>query len=164
MKRLIRQFLRFSAVGVSAFALDYVLLLVLVERLGMQYLLAATLSFTISIVYSYFLSMRFVYTRRGDISRTEEIIAFFVVSFIGLALNDALLYLFAGHIDIDYRIAKVIVGVIVSFWNFVSRKVFVDKDRFHDLESDFAFRESPMGKKLQERDKEPGRGMRLLRW
>lgn len=46
MKKLIRQMLRFAVVGLSAFALDYVLFVVL-HMLGMSYLIANIISYTL---------------------------------------------------------------------------------------------------------------------
>ena len=76
MKKLIRQMLRFAAVGLSAFALDYVLFVVL-HMLGMSYLIANIISYTLSTVYNFVLSMRFVFSGKSSQTRLQQFIIFF---------------------------------------------------------------------------------------
>ena len=42
-------------------------------------------------------------------------------------LNDLFMWLFVSVWFIDYRIAKIIVTVLVAIWNFVTRKIFLEK-------------------------------------
>ena len=110
MKKLIAQFMKFGIVGVIAFLIDYGLMVALTEFFGVPYLISNTISFTVSVVFNYVASMRFV-----------------VLSIIGLILNDLFMWLFVSVWFIDYRIAKIIVTVLVAIWNFVTRKIFLEK-------------------------------------
>lgn len=126
VRTLIRQFMKFSVVGTTAFIIDYVLLIIFTEMSGFDYLLSGTVSFIVSTFYNYLLSMNFVFDRREGISRTRELIVFIVLSVIGLGLNDFLLWIGPTLVALDYRITKIFSGVIVSVWNFVSRRIFLD--------------------------------------
>ena len=126
-----KQFVRFSAVSFSAFMLDFILLFLLTSGFGMHYLVSNIFSFTISIVYSYFLSMRFVYTRRENMNTAEEVILFFILSFFGLALNEFMMWGFKGLGGIPYLYSKILAGALGSLWNFWSRKTFLDSERWH---------------------------------
>jgi putative flippase GtrA len=119
--------MKFGLVGVLAFLIDYGLLLLLTELFGIPYLISNTISFIASVVFNYFASMRYVFERRDDLSRHREFIIFVVLSVIGLVLNDALMWVFVGLFFIDYRISKIIVTFLVSIWNFVTRKIFLEK-------------------------------------
>ena len=127
MKKLIAQFMKFGIVGVIAFLIDYGLMVALTEFFGVPYLISHTISFTVSVVFNYVASMRYVFERRDDMSRHREFIIFVVLSIIGLILNDLFMWLFVSVWLIDYRIAKIIVTVLVAIWNFVTRKIFLEK-------------------------------------
>lgn len=127
MKKLIAQFMKFGIVGVIAFLIDYGFMVALTEFFGVPYLISNTISFTVSVVFNYVASMRYVFERRDDMSRHREFIIFVVLSIIGLILNDLFMWLFVSVWFIDYRIAKIIVTVLVAIWNFVTRKIFLEK-------------------------------------
>lgn len=127
MKKLIAQFMKFGVVGVIAFLIDYGLMVALTELFGVPYLISNTISFIVSVVFNYLASMRYVFERRDDMSRRREFIIFVILSVIGLILNDVLMWLFVSLCFIDYRIAKFIVTFLVAIWNFVTRKIFLEK-------------------------------------
>lgn len=74
MKKLIDQIMRFGIVGVLAFFIDYGVMVALTELFGVYYLLSACISFTVSVIFNYVCSMKFVFTRREDISRAREFV------------------------------------------------------------------------------------------
>lgn len=127
VKKLIAQFMKFGVVGVIAFLIDYGLMVALTELFGVPYLISNTISFIVSVVFNYLASMRYVFERRDDMSRRREFIIFVILSVIGLILNDVLMWFFVSLCFIDYRIAKFIVTFLVAIWNFVTRKIFLEK-------------------------------------
>lgn len=118
--------MKFGVVGVIAFAIDYGLLIFLTEVFGIDYLVSATVSFTVSVVFNYMASMRYVFAHREGMSRRREFAIFVVLSVIGLLINNACLWLGVDMLGVDYRIAKIVVTAIVMVWNFVTRKIFLD--------------------------------------
>lgn len=126
MKRLIAQIMKFGVVGVVAFAIDYGLLVFLTEVFGIEYLVSATVSFTVSVVFNYLASMRYVFAHKEGLSRRREFAIFVVLSVIGLAINNVCLWLGVDMLGVDYRISKIVVTAIVMVWNFVTRKIFLD--------------------------------------
>ena len=128
-RSLAAQFAKFAGVGLAAFAIDYGIMVFLVEVFGFDSVVAATVSYVASVVVNYLMSMRFVFRHRDGMSRHREFVIFVVLSTIGLGINDVLLWLATDIASIDYRIAKLGVAVIVAIWNFFSRKVFLDADR-----------------------------------
>lgn len=74
MKKLIDQIMRFGIVGVLAFFIDYGVMVALTELFGVYYLLSACISFTVSVIFNYVCSMKFVFTRREDISRARNLL------------------------------------------------------------------------------------------
>lgn len=126
MQKLIAQIMKFGVVGALAFVIDYGLLIFLTEVFGLEYLVSATISFTVSVVFNYIASMRFVFAHKEGMSRRREFIIFIVLSVIGLGINNVALWAGVDLLGIDYRISKIVVTFIVMVWNFVTRKIFLD--------------------------------------
>lgn len=131
IRGLIRQVAGFSAVGTSAFLVDYLILMLLTQTLGMEPVVASTVSFVVATAYNYAMSMRFVFSHRGDMGRKKEFLIFLALSAIGLVMNDAIIYVGTeafGTGAIDVSVTKLAAGLIVSVWNFLSRRRWLDAD------------------------------------
>lgn len=129
LRRLIAQIARFGIVGVIAFFIDYGVLMLLSQALGMDPVIAAGISFVVSTVFNYFASMRFVFSHRNDISRHREFVTFVILSVIGLGLNEVIMAIGTGALGtgaLAVTGTKVIATAIVMIWNFCSRKRWLD--------------------------------------
>lgn len=126
MRNLIAQIMKFGVVGILATLLDYVVMIVLTEVFGVPPVASSTISFSISVVFNYLASMRYVFSHREGMSRRREFIIFLVLSIIGLGINAALMWVGTELAGIDYRIVKLFAAAVVMVWNFVSRKVLLD--------------------------------------
>lgn len=126
MKQLIAQFMKFGIVGVIAFVIDYGLMVLLTELFGVNYLISATISFTVSVIFNYLASMRYVFRHKENMSRRREFVIFVVLSVIGLGINNGLMWLGTGLLGISYLITKLVATAVVMLWNFVTRKKFLD--------------------------------------
>ena len=120
--------MKFGVVGLIAFAIDYGLMVALTELAGINYLVSATISFTVSVVFNYVASMRYVFTHKEGLSRRREFIIFVVLSVIGLGLNDLLMWIGTSLWDISYLIVKIGATALVTIYNFITRKIFLDGD------------------------------------
>ena len=126
MEYLIKQFTKFAGVGLVAFVIDWSTMTFLTEVFGVHYLASTTIGFIVSVIFNYFASMRFVFERREGMSRKREFTIFVTLSVIGLGLNNLLMFLFVDMAHIDYRAAKVLATAVVTVFNFVTRKIFLD--------------------------------------
>lgn len=126
MKQLIVQFAKFGVVGVIAFVIDYGLMVLLTELFNVNYLISATISFTVSVIFNYVASMRYVFAHKEGLSRRREFIIFVVLSVIGLLINDALMWVGVDLFGISYLLVKIFATAVVMVWNFVTRKIFLD--------------------------------------
>lgn len=129
MKKLIEQILKFGVVGIIATVIDFGVLYVLSQPLGMDPVISAGISFCVSLVFNYVASMRYVFTHREDMSRSREFVIFLVLSLIGLAINEAIMaagVAFLGSSALAVMGTKVLATAIVMVWNFVSRKKWLD--------------------------------------
>ena len=126
MRSLFAQVARFGAVGLIAFAIDYGLMVLLTQAFGVYYLVSATISFTVSVVFNYFASMRYVFTHKEGMTRRREFAIFVILSVIGLGLNNALMWIGTSLIGITYLITKLVATFLVTIFNFITRKRFLD--------------------------------------
>ena len=127
MKKLIRQIVRFGGVGVLCFSIDYGILNVLTEYAKVYYLLSATISFSVSVIVNYVLSTLFVFDVDKAHSRVRDLLLFVVFSVIGLGLTAGIMKLGVDWLAFDYRLVKIIATAIVMVYNFVTRKLFLER-------------------------------------
>ena len=118
--------MKFGVVGVVAFAIDYGLLAFLTEIVGINYLVSATISFTVSVVFNYVASMRYVFRHREGMSRRREFVTFVILSVVGLVLNNACMWAGVELLGVYYLLVKIAATAVVMVWNFVTRKIFLD--------------------------------------
>jgi putative flippase GtrA len=121
------QFARFAFTGALTAGLDFLLLILLVERFSIQYLLAGGVSFVAAVALNYVISRAWVF-KGSQYSLPTEFLGFFATSGLGLGLNQLILWVFVGSLSIDYRISKAVSILAVTFWNYVSKKYFVFRD------------------------------------
>ena len=126
MKKLFAQLMKFGVVGFIAFLIDYGLLAFCTEILHINYLVSATIGFTVSVVFNYLASMRYVFTHKEEMSRRREFIIFVVLSVIGLVINNVILWAGVELLHVHYLIVKIFATAVVMAWNFVTRKIFLD--------------------------------------
>ena len=68
IKDLVIQFCKFGAVGGLCFGIDYGLMIFLTETHIMHYFASSAVSFTVSVIVNYILSMRFVFIGKEDMN------------------------------------------------------------------------------------------------
>lgn len=145
-KKLFTQIIRFGFVGGTSFIIDYLITLgvsVICRKAGMDVAKAAAVGglfgFVISLIYNYFMSMKFVFERRDDLDRKKEFIIFTVLSVIGLGLNELILYfgvvvcekvvpaIVDEHPSLITTLVKMFATGVVMVYNFISRKMTLEK-------------------------------------
>lgn len=121
-RRLLIQFCKFAAVGITSLIVDYGLMIFLTENSALGYFKACAFSYTMSVLVNYILSVKFVFQVKEDMSKTKEASIFFVLSLIGLLLNQIFMLFFVDFLGIYYAAAKLLSTLLVTSYNFVSRK------------------------------------------
>ena len=129
--KLGQQILKFGAVGFLCFFIEYVLLILIKEVLGWNVILANTIAFTVSAVVNYILSIVFVFDTDKKANKGKQFIIFFLLAVGGLIINNIVLKL--GTVVLDtfwsrsYIIVKPFATGVVMVYNFITRKLFIEK-------------------------------------
>ena len=126
MKKLINQILKFGLVGVIATIIDFAVLYILTEFLHVHYLISSIISFIVSVIFNYILSIKWVFEVNHKQTKKDFII-FVVLSVIGLGINSLLMYLLVDKLKFYYMFSKVFATGVVMVYNFITRKIFIEK-------------------------------------
>ena len=126
-KKLIKQLFRFGIVGGIAFLIDYFFLYFFTDICGLHYLLSASLAFILSMIFNYTASVKWVYDV-GHKQTVKDVIIFTILSVIGLLLNELIMFIGVDLLKVYYMIVKIFSSGIVMIFNFITRKLFLEKE------------------------------------
>ncbi|MCR5508373.1 MAG: GtrA family protein [Lachnospiraceae bacterium] len=162
-KKLLNQILKFGVVGGISFLIDFIIYTIAIKLLKFDqgYIVAGVLGFSISLIFNYLASMKWVFVRKDNTSRKKEFVIFLVLSLIGLILNEIFLVVYVEWMDAagwihaihewmygimekmnihafaDVRefvefCAKIFATALVMVYNFISRKMTLEKKEDED--------------------------------
>lgn len=115
------EIIRFCFVGGVSFLMDYLLLYALTEFAGIYYLYSSAISFSVTVVFNYWLCV--IYVFKGAAKQTlRRAIIFFVTGAIGLGLNQLCMWFFVAVAGLHYMIAKIGATIIVTIWNYFTKR------------------------------------------
>ena len=126
MKKLIIQLIKFGIVGVIATLIDLAVLMLLKEFMHIDILVASAVAFSVSVIANYILSMLFVFESSGN-SKVKEFLVFVVLSIGGLLLNQFIMWIGTEIMTAYYLWVKAFALVFVPIYNFITRKIFLEK-------------------------------------
>lgn len=117
------QLMRYGISGFSATVVDFIILTLLTEIFGEEYLLVWTgIAFLSGLLVTYLLSTNWVFDERRLKSRTAEASVYLLIGAIGLGLTELLMWFFATVIDLHYLLSKMFACILVFLWNFTAKK------------------------------------------
>lgn len=117
--------MRYAVVAFVALFVDMSGLIFLKEIAGLNYLLAATLSFILGLTTNYVLSVYWVFHSSKLDNKRMEFFFFAIIGVIGLVLTDTLLWILTSKLGLYYILSKAIAVIMVYFWNFGMRKYYL---------------------------------------
>ena len=128
---LVKQILKFGVVGFLCFFIEYGLLILLRELMGLPVLVANCLAFIVSMIVNYILSIIFVFETDKNKNKLKEFLVFLTFSVGGLLINQFVMWAGTGILDPvwsrSYIIVKPFATGVVMVYNFITRKIFIEK-------------------------------------
>ena len=118
---IIKQFIKFSGVGIVGTVVQYVTLFMLVQLVGVYPVLASTAGFVLGAFVNYYLN--YIYTFRSAKSHFDAMPKFFTVATVGLFLNAMIMEFFISFFGLPYIIAQLIATALVLLWNFAANRM-----------------------------------------
>ncbi|MBQ9264796.1 MAG: GtrA family protein [Clostridia bacterium] len=128
------EMLRFVITGGVCFLVEFIALVLLRDKAGIDTLIATPIAFLISVVLNYLLCIKWVFTGDKDEGNAAKI-GFLVTSVMGLFLNEGLMYLFRVLFGEDqtvltvlgfavsmYMVNKALATLIVMVWNYLTKR------------------------------------------
>ena len=117
--------IKFSIVGVSNTLLNFVIF-ILLNNIGINYILASIIAYSISITNSYFWNSRLVF-KYDNKNKKSILIKFIILNLIGLSINAVLMATLVGVLAIKKIVAMFIVSLLVMCINYILNKIWVFK-------------------------------------
>ena len=128
MKNLFSQLIKFGLVGGIAFLIDYGIMVFLTEVFKIPSLISAAISFTVSVIFNYIASVKWVFdVDKEKNSKTKELVVFILLSIVGLGINELIMWIMDKKFGIYYMISKIVATAVVMCYNFITRKLFLEK-------------------------------------
>ncbi len=107
--------------------MDFAIFAMLVKLAAWPWFIAGTVSFIAATLVNYVLSVRHVFTSGARFEKRQEIALTFLVSAIGLAINQLVLLLLIRQ-GISVLLAKIGGTATVFLWNYFARQYFIFRD------------------------------------
>ena len=124
---LIVQIFKFLVVGGIATIIDWVIYFVLYHFVKIPPLIANIMSFTVSVIYNYWASCKYVFKVTKDKSKLRLFIEFIIFAVIGLGINEVIIFALYNKAGWNAMLVKVLATIIVMTFNFITRKKFLEK-------------------------------------
>tara|TARA_B100001564_G_C20532433_1_gene620396 strand:+ start:400 stop:771 length:372 start_codon:yes stop_codon:yes gene_type:complete len=114
---LIIKFIKFCIVGFSGLVIDFIITYISKEKLIIHKYISNSLGFIIAVCTNYYLNRIWTFDSNST-QIFEEYTSFFIISIIGLIINNIFLYLFHEKLGKQFYTSKLIAILLTSFWNF----------------------------------------------
>ena len=126
MNKLIKKFISYFFVGGIAAIVEWGTFAL--ANHFVNYEIATIIAFIVATTANYFLGKYMTF--KNNEHKKTDVIKVFIISGIGLLLNMLFMYLMIDKMHIPYQfICKIISTGLVFIWNFLSRILFVYKDK-----------------------------------
>lgn len=116
---MLKQIIKFCLTGGLCTVIDFGVLFVLTEQIGLSYVISNIISVSLSTIVNYILSKIIVFNFSNTL---RNFVVFIILSIVGLIINESLIILCVNVFTIDYKVGKIIATVVVMCFNYLTRK------------------------------------------
>ena len=115
---LIQKFIKFCVVGFSGMIIDFGTTWGLKEKVKVNKYIANSTGFILAATSNYIWNRYWTFQSENSHVVTEYF-SFIIISLIGLAINNFLIYLLSDKMKFNFYLSKLIAIGVVTVWNFV---------------------------------------------
>lgn len=123
------EFGRYGIVSVAALSIDFAILTLLTSSLGLYYLWSSIISYSTGLVFSYVMSVTWVFKTRSTQNKTVEFSVFVGIGLLGLILNSVTMWLFTSVVGLVYIWSRMLSAVIAYTWKYVARRMLLFRSK-----------------------------------
>jgi putative flippase GtrA len=116
------QFNKFAVVGVINTLINLAVFYILVEMLGVYYMLSAVLAFSVAVTNSFAMNKAWTFNEKLRHKVKSKYVKFMVVSVVALISNLAFLYVFVEFLGIWYMSSQILAIGLTFMINFFGNK------------------------------------------
>lgn len=116
---MLKQIIKFCLTGGLCTIIDFGVLFVLTEQIGLSYVISNIISVSLSTIVNYILSKIIVFNFSNTL---RNFVVFIILSIVGLIINESLIILCVNVFTIDYKVGKIIATGVVMCFNYLTRK------------------------------------------
>ncbi len=122
-KTLILKFLKFCVVGFSGMVVDFGVTWLCKEKFGWNKYISNSLGFILAATNNYLWNRLWTF-QSTNTNIPIEYGKFFLISVIGLIINNLTIYLLHGKLKWNFYLAKIFAIGVVTIWNFTMNYFF----------------------------------------
>ena len=117
------KFLKFGVVGASGVVVDFGITWLLKEKLKLNQYVANSTGFACAVVSNYILNRIWTFEDHNpDVA--VQFAKFTAIALVGLALNNAIIYVLNERLRMNFYVSKLIATGVVMLWNFGANYTF----------------------------------------
>jgi putative flippase GtrA len=117
------QILKFGVVGIIGMIVDFSITWICKEKLKLNKYLSNSLGFCFALINNFILNKYWTYQQANQ-NINNQFLKFALVSLIGLAINNLILYGLNKYVKANFYFLKLITIGIVFFWNYFMNTFF----------------------------------------
>ena len=115
---LFQKFIKFCVVGFSGMVIDFGTTWLLKEKVKVNKYIANSTGFILAATSNYIWN-RFWTFHSENSHIVTEYFSFILISLIGLAINNLIIYILSDRLKFNFYFAKLIAIGVVTVWNFI---------------------------------------------
>ena len=128
-KEFILQVIKFGIIGVITSVLDWCILALFVRIFHVDSMVGNIFSFCLSTIFSFWANSRFVFEFDNSKGKKRVFIIFFLLAIGGLIINEVTMLIGDKWLHFDPLIVKIVGILLAAVFNFISRKVILEKKK-----------------------------------
>jgi putative flippase GtrA len=121
------QLKRYIIVGLTSFAVEYIMFFVLYKLLNLWYVLSNGIVYAITFWISFLLNRNWSFQSKGKFSR--QLVLYLLLFIINLSISSYIIYLLSDKLIINPLFSKILTMGLIITWNFIIYKKIIYIER-----------------------------------